>query len=274
MSSNNRKTKLVMVDDKDDRGFLRKQDERIWEKVQKMLGLWKGQVSTHQLRTLCDQDPRDHFQSMADLRAILMAFTKNKIPARAFFGENGEPLAFRDICNASDEKLREIRIQSKGQMNEIFVFFSALFKYWFLFGIADDLVYTTGRINKMYKAPSHNNFRSVLSSTFTAASEAFLLALIMEADVISNGKLRKRLNEFIDIHAREVDSHLRHRDAATADFPKKLDADIRAACQGTSIVDFRKTLLEKHPNIPAHFLVHPNGRLFNDREICIMLADF
>lgn len=61
------------------------------------------------------------------------------------------------------------------------------------------------------------------------------------------------------------------------DFPKGIHEQIQKGCSdldSTSIRDIRVWVMTHHPDAFAQVLIHPSGRLFTEREICIALRLF
>lgn len=249
-------------------------EERFWEAFLKRVGLWKGQISTHHLRQLCTHDKKENFQSMCDLRATLIAFADDELPATAFFNADGTPLSFRDICEARYWDASEIRQQAQASTSLALRLF---FKISALAPLVHLQKYTVGLRRGIRAWRAEGNLwrwqeKLQLGGLWgwQAGGAALVASLFLWMNDMSNGGLRDHLNRVIAKRSKAADAALAN--GPTFISSSKVHADIRRACHNGSITYVRAMVLAKHPGLHPKYLVHPNGRLFNGQEICIMLG--
>ncbi len=247
-----------------------------WEEGLRKLGFGKNDVATtNRLRSLCDEE----FGNVQELRAILLAFAGDDMPSTAFFDKKGRPLSFSEVCQEAHEKIRQIRANSKEQRNFFRLLFVTVPK-WLkakTFAAAT-LAIPLMTIFKNYysKIFEKDNIempsKKEMALAFVKAG-AFLLAFTLVDDQLS-GKLRNAVNRKMK---QDIESWSATVESSDKVLKNSIHADIRNACangQDATIRDVRLHIMHHHPTTTARVLVHPDGRLLTEAEICKAMAVF
>lgn len=241
-------------------------EQNFWEKYLRAIGIVKGNVSSYDLHKLCTNNPKDTFKSMVDLRATIMAYARHKAPAAAFFAKDGTPLSLGEMCERTKTHVEKIRQLVKNRTPGALSFLSKLINYAMLMDIVGS---TSKMIQEIFV--NRRGGEAARAAGHSLYTGAFLTLFLSSDELLMNNSLRNKINATIEIESFRVDKLLQRVERSA--HSSQIHLDIRNACQSNSVADLRALVLEKHPDIAARFLVHPDGRLLSSTEICIMLSE-
>lgn len=232
---------------------------KFWEESLRKFGFGKNNVATtNRLRTLCD----DSFNNVQEMRAILLAFAGDDIPCSAFFDKEGKPLSFADICQQAQGQVKRLQVESKENRGFLRFFLVTLNKWSNLLMIP---VFTALALSSSNKVEAEAHATQAL--TFGAG----LLAYAWMDDHFS-GKLRNAVNKKMKDDIKTWSTKVLTTNKI---MQESIHQDIRDGCsdgKDSSIRDVRLFIMRHHPTMNARVLIHPDGRLLYESEICKALA--
>lgn len=227
---------------------------KFWEESLRFLGFGKNNVATtNRLRVLCE----DKFDNIQELRAMLLAFAGDNIRCDVFFNKDGAPLSFGDVCQQAQYQVTRLRYESRENRGFLRWFFVTLTKWKNL-------------LNLSLAIPSAVALPVSVATPQILAAGSFLVAFAWIDDYFS-GKLRNAINKKIKTDIKEWYATVGLTNQLVKD---SIHKDIRNACGGgnDSIRDVRLYIMRHHPTLTARVLIHPDGSLLSESEICKALA--
>ena len=229
-----------------------------------------------ELLTICKSQ-----YSLEEFRANMMALN-GYLGVGSFFNQQGCPYTMQEICEGAQRELQNARLGDENRYK------SNLRKHL-------ESLLTMSVVNRLMRAiqiwsvsewvtlvkdgyddyiPSSvfevKGFKRYVTGelAFTAIAVLFLA---------STDHINKRDMKFLQDKIGQNTRKWEMEKDIIRDFPKGIHAQIQQGCSdldSTSIRDIRVWVMTHHPDAFAQVLIHPSGRLFTEREICIAIRIF
>ena len=221
-------------------------DSATEEQILRFFGIGRNNVAqTSRLRSLC----LDSYNNVQELRAILLAFAGDNIPCNAFFDPEGKPYTFGDVCQQAKAQVKRIRAESKDSRGSFQRF---LMKWTKVF---------VGAFGGLM-APSQSVAAMNLGAT---------LLVFTWLDDRSTGKLKRAINQKIKQESKAWSSKINTVNTTHIQYKDILE---NACLSDSSIRNVRLYIMEHYPTMTARVLIHPDGRLLTQEEICKAVSAF
>ncbi len=215
--------------------------------------------------------------TLEDLRAKMMALNPNLV-VTSFFNENGSPYSMQEICEMAQ---RELQYTDPGNKSRVRAYLEYLTTTdglvdlgvgagvtWFATALSNLNISLKEQLTPTYLKKFTKNYLAGMG-----VGTAIALFVLSHMDRRDNRKIMQALNDKIGkaIRAWESEKYINR------EFPKGIHQQIQQGCgatDSTSIRDIRVWVMTHHPDATARVLIHPTGRLFTEREICVALKVF
>ena len=223
--------------------------------------------------------------SLDGLRANMMALSP-EMAVSSFFDEGGSPYTMQEICERAQRALNDARpedtslvsqyikyLKSRKFASDAFSRFNMVLGYDIIKGwIRNGSIWGEKLDNGQYLYDETPYFSDALKFMAVFEGVTALAIILLDARIDYNVK-RKVMQALQDKIGQNIRAWEMEKDTIR-DFPKGIHTQIQQGCgnlDSTSIRDIRVWVMTHHPNAFAQVLIHPSGRLFTEREICIAL---
>jgi hypothetical protein len=213
--------------------------------------------------------------SLEGLRANMMALSP-QMAVSSFFDEGGSPYTMQEICERAQRGLKHARPEDTSRVRRYVEYLKTpdfaldvgrRFGIW----LGIDLVHNQARKHLEPKSLKDQIRDSLMTQVVIEVSLA--AAIMLSIAGLDYKDKRKVMQAFKDKIGQNIRAWEMEKDTIR-DFPKGIHRQIQQGCgdlDSTSIRDIRAWVMTHHPNAFAQVLIHPSGRLFTEREICIAL---
>lgn len=199
------------------------------------------------------------------------------IAVDSFFNEQGCPYTMQEICAAALKELQNARwgdenIYKSNVRKYLEHLWTMPFSERFMRALK---VYSISNLVNIVKDDYDGPYSMNTMKTYVKGEIAYTAIAILGMATLDHTYKRDK-KYLTDQIARNIGAWEMKKNA-TLEFPERLHQQIQQGCSdldSNSIRDIRVWVVTHHPTATARVLIHPSGRLFTEREICIALKIF